>query len=81
LFLPARRLQELRPQTRKLSGVRVPVKNLGLEIIVIICSVIINDTHRMIRFMISFRAIKIDKECKHLSNLIAVTLLALCYRL
>jgi hypothetical protein len=31
-------------------------------------SVIFNDTYRMIRPMLSFRAIKIDKKRKHLTN-------------
>jgi hypothetical protein len=40
-------------------------------------SVILNDTYRMIRRMVSFRAIRTVKKCKHLSNFPAVTLRAL----
>jgi hypothetical protein len=61
-------------QTQKLSWVRVLVKMLGLEIIF---SMIYKDTYRMIRPMVSFRVIKIDKKYKNLSNFPAVTLLAL----
>jgi hypothetical protein len=42
LFVSARRLHELRLQTRKLSWVRISVKVLGLEIIIIIIIIIIN---------------------------------------
>jgi hypothetical protein len=39
-----------------------------------IFSMIFNDMYRMIRPMISFRASKFDKKCKHLSNFPTVTL-------
>jgi hypothetical protein len=32
----------------------------------------------MIRPVVSFRAVKVGKKCKHLSNFLAVTLQALC---
>jgi hypothetical protein len=78
LFVSARRLQEPRSQTRKLSCVRVSVR-MGLGImIIIIFPMIFNDTYRMVRPMISFRIIKTGKKWKHLSNFPAVTLRALC---
>jgi hypothetical protein len=36
--------------------------------------VIFNDMYRMIRPMVSFQAMKIDKKCKHLLNFPAVIL-------
>jgi hypothetical protein len=60
LFVSARRLQGLRSQTWKLHWVRVLVKMLGLGIIIF--SMILNNTYRMIRPMISFRAIKTGKK-------------------
>jgi hypothetical protein len=41
-------------------------------------SMILNDTYRMIRPMVSFRAIKIGKKRKNVSNFPAVTLRAFC---
>jgi hypothetical protein len=41
-------------------------------------SMTFNDTYGMIRPMVSFWAITINKKCKHLSNLPTVTLLTLC---
>jgi hypothetical protein len=76
LFVSARRLPKKRLQTRKMSQVRVPVKVFNLRIIFL---TIFNDTYRIIRPMISFREIKIDMKCKHLSDFAAVTLRALCY--
>jgi hypothetical protein len=76
LFVSARRLQELRLQTRKLSLVRVSVTKVGFRDNNF--SIIFSDTYRMIRPMISFRAIKIDKKWNHLLNFPAVTLRALC---
>jgi hypothetical protein len=45
------------------------VKMLGLGIIF---SMLFSNTYRMVRRMISFRAINIDKKSKHLSNFPAV---------
>jgi hypothetical protein len=83
LFVSAGRLLEVRSQSLKLSWVRVSVKMLGLWIIIIIIIIVIvyvilNDTYRMIRPMVSFREIKIDKKYKYLSNFFTVTLRALC---
>jgi hypothetical protein len=39
---------------------------------------ILNNMYRMIRPMLNFRAIKIDKKCKHLSNSPALILRAFC---
>jgi uncharacterized membrane protein YqjE len=66
LFVSARRLQEIRSQTEKLSWVPVSMKMFGLGIIIkiILISMIFDDTYRMIRPMVSFRARTIDK-CKH----------------
>jgi hypothetical protein len=47
-------------------------------IIIIIIPMILNDTYRMIRPMASFRAIKTDKKCKHLSNSPAAAVRTLC---
>jgi hypothetical protein len=69
LFVSSGRLQEQRSRTRKLSWVLV---------MLIIFPMIINDTYEIMRPMTSFRAIKIDKICKHLSNFPAATARALC---
>jgi hypothetical protein len=74
LFVLARILQEQRSQTQNLSWFRVPVKMLDLGIIFL---VIVNDTYHMMRHVESFRATKIDKKCKNLSNFPTVTLRAL----
>jgi hypothetical protein len=72
----ARRLQEMRSKTQKLSWVRVSVKMLGLGIITL--SAIFNDTYRMIRPVVSSWAIKTDKKYTHRLNFQAVTLQVLC---
>jgi hypothetical protein len=74
LFVSARRLQELRSQTRKLSWVRVSVKMLGFGIIF---SVIFNDTYRSEAFD-KVSGNNIDKKCKNLPNFSAATLRTLC---
>jgi hypothetical protein len=82
LFVSARRLQELRSQTQKLSWVRASVKMLALEIIIIIIiiiffSAIFNYAYRMIRPMaisstvISFKDIRQDcipSFCTNINN-------------
>jgi hypothetical protein len=78
LFILERRLQELKSETQKMSWVRVSVKMLGLGIIIIIIFVWYSTIRGIVRPTISFRAINIDKKCKHLSNFAAVTLRALC---
>jgi hypothetical protein len=82
LLVSAKRLQEQRSETRKLSWVRASVKMLGLGIMmmiaIIIIIIILNDMYRMIRHMVSFRAIKTVSKCKHLSNFPAVIMRALC---
>jgi hypothetical protein len=70
-FVSTSRLQELRSQTLILSWVRVSVNMFGLGITF---SMILNYTYRMIRPIISFRAIKTDKKCNHLLIFPAATL-------
>jgi hypothetical protein len=57
-------------QKPKMSCFRVPVK-MDLRIL---SPMIFNDTFKIIKYMESFRAIKIYKKCNHLSHFSAVTL-------
>jgi hypothetical protein len=70
----ARLLQELGSQTQNcakfMPGECVEFRNI------FVC-MLLSDTHRMIKPMISFQAINIDTKCKHLSNFPTVTLWAL----
>jgi hypothetical protein len=80
-YFPRGEITEAKLQIRKVSWIRVPVKTLGLG--VIICSVIFNDMYRKTRPMIfkdmyrktrpmiSYRATEIDKKCKRLSKFAA----------
>jgi hypothetical protein len=75
LFVLTTRLQKKRSQPRK----SVLSSSLGEDgFRDNIFSMIFNDTYRMIRPMASFRAVKIDTKCKHLSNFPAVTLRTCC---
>lgn len=67
----APRLQELRSQTpqKNLLGL-----SLGEDVGFRYFSTIFNDTYRMIKHIISFWAINVDKKCKRLSNFYSVTL-------
>jgi hypothetical protein len=70
LFVSARRLQDERSQTRRLSWFRVPMKELGLGIFLPYVS-----SYQAYRRL---GAVKTGKKCKHLSNLSAVTQRAFC---
>jgi hypothetical protein len=71
----ARILQEQRQQPRKTVLGSSPGEDVGFRAIY---PIIFNDTYQMIGPVDSFRAVKIDKKCKHLSNFPAVTLRELC---
>jgi hypothetical protein len=76
VFISARRLQELRSQNQETFlgsslGEDVWFRNENN------LSMIFYDTSRTSRPMVSFRAIQIDKNSKHLSNFLAATLRAL----
>jgi hypothetical protein len=82
LFVSAKRLQELGHKAENFPGFESQWRffYLGIMVIIItmIFSMIFSHTYRMILPMTSFRAIKIDRKCKHLSNFPAVTLREFC---
>jgi hypothetical protein len=76
LFVSARRLQKQRPQPRKTVLCWSSDDDVGFRDN--FSPMRFNYAYRIIRPMISFRATKLDKKCKHLSNLPVVILRALC---
>jgi hypothetical protein len=76
VFVSVRRLQELRLENLKTTMGSSICEDVGFGVINFY--MIFNDTYRINRPIISFRAINIDQKCKHLLHFPTVTLRALC---
>jgi hypothetical protein len=72
----ARKLKEQSSHTGKLPRVTVSVMILSLGIIITFMTY--NNMFRMTRSIISYQAIKIGKNCKHLLNFQAATQREIC---